>query len=82
MATTSHSARRITSKGQITLPVAWRRKMKADAVVMRDVNGVLEIRPARTTQRGDLIVFDAKRDTKGKGIEAKELIKLLRSIDR
>ncbi|MBA3789211.1 AbrB/MazE/SpoVT family DNA-binding domain-containing protein [Patescibacteria group bacterium] len=75
-------ARRITSKGQITLPAAWRKKTGADAVVMRDVGGVLEIRPVHTTKRGDMIIFNADRDNGGKGIEVGELIKILRSLDK
>ncbi|MDB5264480.1 MAG: hypothetical protein JWN64_51 [Parcubacteria group bacterium] len=80
MATTTKMSR-ITSKGQVTLPVAWRRKVKADTVVMREVKGVLEIRPARISSRGDLIVFNADRDNGGKGIPLKKLIKILESLN-
>lgn len=72
---------RITSKGQVTLPASWRKKTKANAVLIRDVRGVLEIHPLRETERGDLIIFNAERDNKGKGIKAKELLKILRSLN-
>ena len=71
---------RITSKGQVTLPVAWRRRMKADAVVMHEKGGVLEIRAARTTNRGDVIIFNADRDNGGKGLPIDDVIKALEKL--
>ena len=56
---TSTNPRRITSKGQVTLPIAWRKKTKAQSVVMTEKNGVLQIRPARQTKRGDVVIVTA-----------------------
>lgn len=81
MSTTTKMSR-ITSKGQITLPVAWRRRMKADAVVMHEAGGVLEIRPVRESSRGDLIIFNADRDNGGKGLPIKDVIKALEKLTR
>ena len=67
-----------TSRGQITLPIAWRRQMRSRHFVVRTLSDRLEIRPARleaTTQ--EFTVFDAIRDNKGKGIKATDLIKIL-----
>jgi len=76
---------RITSKGQITLPIAWRRQMGASTIVVRAKGETLEISPLRTLDEIDeqwVTIFDAVRDNKGKGISAKDFSKLLRKIDK
>jgi AbrB family looped-hinge helix DNA binding protein len=75
---------RITSKGQITLPAAWRKQMGATAIVVRTKGDMIEITPARLAKNipREITVFDALRDNGGKGIKAKDLSKLLRKIDR
>lgn len=74
------SPRHITSKGQVTLPVSWRNKVQSSMVVFKEVNGVLEVHPVRTTSRGDVILFNADRDTNGTGIQAKELLRALKNM--
>ena len=75
---------RITSKGQITLPVAWRRKVKTDMILVRESGNAIEIVPARTFKMlpedrdNDIIIFNADRDNGGKGIEASVLADMLR----
>lgn len=76
---------KITSKGQITLPIAWRRKMHTSTIIVREKGGVLEVAPARLMEEdsdGYTTVFDAIRDNGGKGIKASDLSKLLRKIDK
>ena len=68
----------VTSKGQITLPISWRRKMgKTNAIIVRTKGDVLEIVPIRTEDERDeewVTLFDAVRDNKGQGMPAQELI--------
>lgn len=76
---------KITSKGQITLPIAWRKKMGVDTIVVRTNGETLEISPARLVNSdadGYTTVFDAIRDNGGKGIKAKDLAKLIAKIDK
>ena len=80
---------RITSKGQITLPIAWRRKMNTDMIMVRETGSGIHISPARTLKLDpedrddDIIIFDATRDNGGKGIEASVIAEMLRrSIEK
>ena len=77
---------RVTSKGQITLPISWRRKMgKANAIIVRTKGDMLEIIPIRTEDERDeewVTIFDALRDNKGKGIPAADFAKMIRRIDK
>ncbi|OGZ05925.1 MAG: hypothetical protein A2845_03940 [Candidatus Lloydbacteria bacterium RIFCSPHIGHO2_01_FULL_49_22] len=82
---TTEKIQRITSKGQITLPIAWRRKMGTSTIVVRAKGDMLEISPLRTLDDEDeqwVTIFDAVRDNKGKGIPAKEISRILRKIDK
>jgi len=83
---TSEKIQRVTSKGQITLPISWRRKMgNASTIVVRTKGDTLEISPLYTEDERDeewVSLFDAVRDNKGKGIPAKEFAKMLRRINR
>lgn len=73
----------VTQKGQITLPIAWRRKTGAGQIIVRVKGDVLEIAPARVSAAApkEYTVFDALRDNKGKGIKASDLLKLLRKMN-
>lgn len=76
----------ITSKGQITLPVVWRRRTEARQVVLRARGDILEIMPAEVPARGqqapkEYTVFDALRDNKGKGLKAADLLTLLEKMN-
>lgn len=75
-----------TSKGQITLPITWRRRVTTDRFIVKERGGVLEIRPLdlkkiEEAQRYTTI-FDAVRDNKGNGIPAKDFLATLRRINR
>ena len=86
MAVIATKIQKITSKGQITVPIGWRRKIGTDTIVVTTKEKSIEITPARLAPaRGDkseYTVFDALRDNKGKGLKAKDLVKLLGGIDR
>lgn len=73
---------RVTSKGQITLPVSWRRKMgNVQTVIVRTENDVLSIAPLRTEDEREeawVSLFDAVRDNRGKGIPIKDMIRALK----
>ena len=78
---TIEKIQKITSKGQITLPVAWRRFTGADTITITTVGDQIKIAPARLQRISEYTVFDAIRDNNGKGIKATDLVKLLRKID-
>lgn len=70
-----------TSKGQITLPAAWRRQVNTDRFVVKADKDRLEISPLRLHHkrlREDYTVFDAIRDNRGKGIRASDFVNLLK----
>lgn len=74
----------ITSKGQITLPVVWRRKTEARQIILRVKGDILEIAPAEIPVRKgqkEYTVFDALRDNKGKGLKASDLLTLLQKMN-
>lgn len=81
---TAQKIQRVTSKGQITLPISWRRRMGTHSIVVRPRGDILEISSLRMPDEEDgswVTVFDAVRDNKGKGIKATDLIKILKRID-
>ena len=85
MNNTTTKIQKITSKGQITVPDSWRRKVKTDTIVVKIKGNVIEITPARREQvreDAEYTVFDALRDNKGKGLKAKDLVKILDEIDK
>jgi len=76
---------KITSKGQITVPISWRRRIKTDTIIVKTNGDVIEIMPARlekTNNETEYTVFDALRDNKGKGLKAVNLIKILDKLDK
>ena len=84
--TIAEKIQRVTSKGQITLPISWRRKMgNASTIVVRTKGDTLEITPLYTEDKRDeewVTIFDAMRDNKGKGIPAEKLAKMIHRINR
>ena len=69
-----------TVKGQITLPVSWRKKFSTDRFIVVDEGDSLKIKPLEI-EEGFTTIFDAKRDNKGKGIKAEELLKIFKEIN-
>lgn len=73
---------KVTSKGQITLPVAWRKQFDSTQVLVTMTGNKVEISPVRINKETEYTVFDAIRDNKGKGIKAKDLVRILDEISR
>ncbi|MDD2935105.1 MAG: AbrB/MazE/SpoVT family DNA-binding domain-containing protein [Candidatus Pacebacteria bacterium] len=74
----SKKIQKITSRGQITLPISWRNKFKPDQIILSSKNDVIEIRPFSISDEvSEYTVFDAIRDNKGKGLKAQDLLKIL-----
>jgi len=72
---------KVTSRGQITLPIAWRQKVKTDTIRLKIEGETIEISPVRLNECrlvDEYTVFDAK----GKGLKASDLVNLLRKIGR
>jgi len=70
-----------TSRGQITLPAKWRKNFKTDRFTARIRERSIEIQPltvvSSKTSR-ECTVFNAIRDNKGKGLKAKDLVRILK----
>ena len=77
---TIEKIQKITSKGQITLPVAWRRATGAHTISVTTKGSRIEIVPARLRSASEHVIFDAIRDNKGKGIKADKLIRILEKL--
>lgn len=70
-----------TTKGQITIPIAWRRRFNTDRFLISIKNNHLEIKPLdldKINKEQEYTVFDAIRDNKGKGLKAKDLLNTLK----
>jgi len=70
-----------TSKGQITLPVSWRRNFSTNRYTLTEKGEKLEVRPLDLKgleKDKEYTVFDALRDNKGKGMKARDLANILR----
>ncbi|HCA67236.1 MAG: hypothetical protein A2249_00895 [Candidatus Jacksonbacteria bacterium RIFOXYA2_FULL_44_7] len=79
---TTKTIQKATSRGQITLPVAWRKKFNTNQFLMEAEESFLKIVPIDTDDLGEYeVVFDAARDNDGKGILGRDLIKMIQKID-
>ena len=67
-----------TTKGQITIPVAWRKRFKTDRFLIEIKDTYLKIKPIDLDKLEEYTVFDAIRDNKRMGIKAKDLLKILK----
>ena len=75
------TVQKTTTKGQITLPKHWRDQFKTNHFAMTPQDDFLVIRPLSLDDEDNYIsVFDAKRDNRGKGMPAKKLLKILKSV--
>ena len=73
---------KITSKGQITLPAAWRKNHPSDYIVLKQKEEKIYIEPIVLGGKDEYTVFDAIRDNKGKGLKASDLVSILKKIDK
>jgi len=80
---TIQKIQKVTERGQITLPVAWRKKTQAGYVEVESKGNSIVISPIHHKRGGDFeyTVFDALRDNKGSGLKASELQKILKKIN-
>jgi len=70
-----------TTKGQITIPIAWRKRFDTDRFVIAVKDSHLEITPLdldKVRHVNEYTVFDAIRDNGGKGVKAKDFLKKLK----
>lgn len=74
---------KVTERGQITLPVAWRKATQVKYISIDSRGESIVISPVYDIKKGseEYTVFDAIRDNKGKGLKADELQKILKKID-
>ncbi|MFH1956315.1 MAG: hypothetical protein ABIJ28_01550 [Patescibacteria group bacterium] len=79
---TTEKVQKITSKGQITLPILWRNKFKTNQILLKARGKMIEITPVEieSLKNPEYTVFDAIRDNKGKGIKVADLLKILKKI--
>ena len=77
---TIEKIQRITSKGQITLPVAWRRHTGAHTITVTTRGNRIEIVPTKLRRVSESTIFDAIRDNNGKGIKIDKLISVLEKL--
>lgn len=75
-----------TSKGQITLPKTWRSQFDTDTFIL-DVRGERLIITAldlteeeEIEEKGEEVLWDAKRDNNGKGLDIEEAIAILEKL--
>jgi len=73
-----------TTKGQITLPVKWRKNFSTNQFVIVEKGDRLEVAPLDLEQikkEKYYTVFDALRDNQGRGIKAKDLLAILKKMN-
>ena len=72
---------KMTSKGQITLPSAWRAAVGTEHVIVRTKGSLLTVAPARFEVDEDdgnwITIFDKDRDNGGTSIPAEEFVRIL-----
>lgn len=71
-----------TTRGQITLPKAWREQFRTDNFLLQIHEKQIIIQPVRIDQleAEEKVIFDADRDNDGKGVTPDEIIRLLKKI--
>lgn len=72
-----------TTKGQVTIPKAWRDKFKTDDFLLQIKIDQIVIKPVQLADlEAEEVVFDADRDNEGKGVSPDEIIRLLKKIKK
>ena len=76
----------MTEKGQITLPVAWRRKVGTSVVRISVGTGdrleIVPVESQKNDETGWVTVFNKDRDNNGKGLTANKFLRELRTIKK
>ena len=76
---------KVTSKGQVTLPGAWRSSVDTDHDLVKVAGDTVTFSPVYPQDMragGYTTVFDAIRDNKGRGLRASDLLKMLDRIEK
>lgn len=75
-----------TTKGQITLPVKWRKRYLTNQYKATEQGDRLIIEPLDLAklddEKGWETVFSAKKHNQGKGVEVSKLLKILDKIEK
>ncbi|MBI4120140.1 MAG: hypothetical protein HY454_01610 [Parcubacteria group bacterium] len=74
-----------TTRGQITIPKAWRDSFQTNNYLLQTSDSKLEITPVDEEELewlGAEVIFNAGRDNNGKGIEINKFIKILESLKK
>ncbi len=74
-----------TSRGQITIPKAWRKKFKTNSYILKAGDFKLEVMPMDEEELewlGAETIFNADRDNNGQGIEIGKFIEILESMKK
>ena len=74
---------KVTSRGQITIPITWRNRFKTNQFIATIQDDKLEIKPLLLDDYDaakEYTVFDAIRDNNGQGIRASDLVKVLKQL--
>lgn len=77
------SIQKVTSRGQITLPIRLREKWNTEYITVVEKDGGFFVTPAKIESldnNNEYSVFDAIRDNQGKGIKAKDFVSILKRI--
>lgn len=69
-----------TTKGQITLPMEWRKNFNTDNFLMEIDSQKIIIKPIEIKSLSEEVIFDADRDNEGKGVTPDEMISMLKKI--
>ena len=71
-----------TSKGQVTLPMKWRKNFLTDRFLLKEKGNTLVISPVDVgdlDEEGWETIFDATEHNQGKGIPIDEMIQALKN---
>ncbi|MFC1616280.1 hypothetical protein ACFL21_04000 [Patescibacteria group bacterium] len=70
-----------TTKGQITLPMEWRKKFSTENFLLEIHNEKIIVKPIKIEELvSEDLIFDADRDNDGKGITPDQMIKMLKKV--
>lgn len=77
----THAILKSTERGQITLPKKWRQNFGTDNYTVQIFEEKLIIMPLHLKESlSEEVLYDADRDSNGKGVTPEEMIKVLRKI--
>ena len=74
-----------TSRGQVTLPAAWRKQFNTNNYLLQWSNKTLEIQPIDIKElvegKNEITIFDADKDNDGKELSGTELRKIITELN-